>query len=288
MRPDESVALRLVEHARAIDPATVIADADRHAGAFAHRGEDDLPFRILFVALALRRRFDSVVDRVPQQMHEWIAELVEDGAVELDLFSFDPKLHLFAELTRDVADETGEAVEHLPHGGHARLDDFALQIGGETRDLDRHVVDHRILPDPACRHFVQTPARGDELADQIHQRIQAPQIDADVLAAAPHSGRTFTRRNVRLFSATDRHRVNIADSANRSLDLRGIRGRIELERKPSVEIVRFERRRGGLDAIHTAQLLRFADDQRGPAALYGGFCADGHGDEPTGSRRGGK
>src|SRR2546421_560948 len=135
----------------------------------------------------------------------------------------------------------------------------------------------------AFRHFVQSPAHGDELADQIHQRIQAPQIDADVLAATPHSGRTFTRRNVRLFSATDRHRVDIADSANRSLDLGGIRGRIELERKPSVEVVRFERGRGGLDAIHTTQLLRFADDQRGPAALYGGFCADGHGDEPTGS-----
>src|SRR5207248_7801309 len=43
-------------------------------------------------------------------------ELVEDGAVELDLFSFDPKLHLFAELTRDVADESREAVEHLPDG----------------------------------------------------------------------------------------------------------------------------------------------------------------------------
>src|SRR5438034_242448 len=91
---------------------------------------------------------------------------VEDLAIELDLLSLDAKRHLLAELPRHVAHETRKAVEHLPHRRHPRLDDFVLQVGGETRDVDRDIVDLRILAQPACRQLVQTATLSDGLADQ--------------------------------------------------------------------------------------------------------------------------
>ena len=88
-----------------------------------------------------------------------------------------------------------------------------------------------------------------------------------MLAATGHSGRAFSRRDVCLFSATDRHGLDIANGANCRFDLRGSSAGVELERKPSIEVVRFERRRRRLDAMHTAELLRFADDQHRPTTL---------------------
>jgi len=49
-----------------------------------------------------------VVNRVPQQVHQRIAELVQDFAVELDLLAFHPERDLLAKLTREVAHEPGK------------------------------------------------------------------------------------------------------------------------------------------------------------------------------------
>src|SRR5207249_10942367 len=125
-----------------------------------------------------------VVHGIAEPMHGRVAKLIEDLAIELDLLSLDAKRHLLAELPRHVAHETRKAVEHLPHRRHPRLDDFVLQVGGETRDVDRDVVDLRILAQPACRQLVQTATLSDELADQVHEGVEAPQIDADVTAAS--------------------------------------------------------------------------------------------------------
>src|SRR2546430_9951998 len=52
-----------------------------------------------------------------------------------------PTLFPYPTLFRSIAYQAREAVEHLPHRRHARLDDPGLQVRRETRDLDRHVVD---------------------------------------------------------------------------------------------------------------------------------------------------
>ena len=46
---------------------------------------------------ALRRRFDAMVDRVAQQVHDRVADLVEHRAIELDLLALDDELDLLAD-----------------------------------------------------------------------------------------------------------------------------------------------------------------------------------------------
>src|SRR5439155_26003478 len=101
-----------------------------------------------------------------------------------------------------------------------RLDDFVLKVGGETRDVDRDIVDLRILAQPACRQLVQTAPLSDELADQVHEGVEAPQIDADVTAASrspssppspSSSGRTFGRADLALVRSTSgRHSLGLS------------------------------------------------------------------------------
>src|SRR5260370_602059 len=92
-----------------------------------------------------------------------IRQVVEDGAVELDLLPLTAEGHLPAQLAREIAHEAREAIEHLPDGRHARLDDFRLEVGGEAGHLDRHVVDGGIAP--FGRQLVEPTAGGDQLAD---------------------------------------------------------------------------------------------------------------------------
>ena len=223
MWADDAFALRLLEDFRAIDPAAIVRDADRDAGTLAHRRQDDLTFRVLLVALALGGGLDAVIDRVAQQMHEGIAERVEDFAIELDFFPLDPKGHLLVELPRDVAHQAREAVEDLPHRRHPRQDDFVLQIGGKARDLDRDLVDLRILSHPARGDVVQPAALGHELADQIHERVEPPQVDADVAGASPP--RTFGGTDLALIrAAAERHALDVAHRSDGGLDVGGRTG----------------------------------------------------------------
>src|SRR2546425_9953634 len=87
-----------------------------------HRGQHDLALRGLAAAPPLGRRLDAVVHRVAQQVEQRVAQLVQDGAVELDLFALHAERHLLAQFPREIAHQAGEAVEYLPHRRHPRLD----------------------------------------------------------------------------------------------------------------------------------------------------------------------
>ena len=122
----------------------VVPDADRHTGALAYRRQHDLPFGLLAAPPPLSRRLHAVIHRVPQQVQQRVPQLVQDRAVELDLLPLDPERNLLAQLAGQVPHQAGEAVEHLPHRRHARLDDFGLQLARQAGDLDRDVVDRRV------------------------------------------------------------------------------------------------------------------------------------------------
>src|SRR5207249_6301075 len=112
--------------------------------------------------------------------------------------------------------QTRKAVEHLPHRGHPRLDDLVLQVRRETRDLDRDLVDLRILPHPAGGQIVQASALGDELADQIHERVEPAQIHPDMTAAA---GAALGRAEVRVITrSTDADALDVSDRADGGFD----------------------------------------------------------------------
>src|SRR5256884_443466 len=186
VRFHDAIPLGALEDTLAVDPAPVVAHADRHAGPLAHRRQYDLRFGLLPATPPLGLGLDAVVHRVPQQVQQRVAELVQDRAVELDFLALDPERDLLAELAGQVTHQTGEPVEHLPHRRHARLDDFRLQLARQPRDLNRDIVDRRVSG--VGRELVQAAAHGDELADQIHEAVEPPEVHADVPALRLGSG----------------------------------------------------------------------------------------------------
>src|SRR6266576_3982513 len=64
------------------------------ASALAHRGQHDLAFGLLPRLAPLGRRLDAVIYGIPKQMHERIAQLVQDRAVQLDLLPLHPQRDL--------------------------------------------------------------------------------------------------------------------------------------------------------------------------------------------------
>src|SRR6266498_3701213 len=81
----------------------VISDAEVHlAAVLLCDGDGHRPTPRLVFALALRRRFDTMIDAVSHDMDERIFHLLQNPSVDLDLASLNDHLHLFATIPRQV------------------------------------------------------------------------------------------------------------------------------------------------------------------------------------------
>jgi len=260
-------------------------DADRHAGALAHRRQYDLPFGLLATPPPVGWRLDAVIHRVPQQVQQRIPELVQDGAVELDLLPLDAERDLLPQLAGQVPHQTGKAVEHLPHRRHARLDDFVLQLTREAGDLNRDVVDRRVSG--GGRELVQPAAHRDELADQIHQAVQPAEFHSDMTALRLRrggGGRTGGGERAPLFSA-HRDVLHVTRGPHRALDIRGPGGAADAEAEAPVEFVGLERRLGRRHRMHRADGLRLLDHEQRAPTLERRFGTQRHLHQPSGRDR---
>ena len=186
-----------------------------------------------------------MVHRVAQQVQQWLADLVEDGAVQLDLLALDPEVHLLAHLPGQVADHAREAVEDLPHRRHARGHDLALERLRQPPDLDRHVPELGIVA--LGGEGREAAARDGQLADLVHQGVEAAQVHPQV--AAP---RGLDRRGLVRLVGLDVHLLDVAGGAQRLVDGVGRRGAVEVEAEVAVEGVALHRRHGGRDGADGA------------------------------------
>src|SRR5260221_11452519 len=69
----------------------------------------------------------------------------------------------------------------------SRLDDFGLQLPRQAGDLDRDIVDRRVSG--VGRELVQPAAHGDQLADQVHQAVEPPEVHSNMAALRLPPGR---------------------------------------------------------------------------------------------------
>ena len=116
------------------------------------------------------RRLDAVVGRVPDQVQQRVADLVENRAVELDLLAFDVEADALAEVAREVAHQPRKALEHLAHRRHPRRDHLGLHPRHQPRDPVAHLGERRIVG--AGGQDAQPVLRDDQLADLLHQAIE--------------------------------------------------------------------------------------------------------------------
>src|SRR5207248_3004547 len=90
--------------------------------------QPNAPAPLLAQRLALLGRLDAVIDRVAQQVHQRVRQLLDDQLVELDISARDLEVDLLAALAQEPAHQAREAIEDLPERHHAHLEDALLQI----------------------------------------------------------------------------------------------------------------------------------------------------------------
>ncbi|HKE48134.1 MAG TPA: hypothetical protein VKB52_08710, partial [Rhodanobacteraceae bacterium] len=83
-----------------------------------------------------------------------------------------------AERAGRVADDARESVEHLPDRHHPTRHDAILQVRDEPRRLCDRLGECRFVHRRG--ELLQASARDDQLADEIHQRVEPVEIDPDV------------------------------------------------------------------------------------------------------------
>jgi len=102
-------------------------------------GDDDIPALLVcgegdgaalwFAELfALLRRLHAVVHRVPYEVHERVAYLLNDRLVELCLLALDDEFYLLSALPGKVPHHPGKLVEDLCYGLHPHLHDRELEV----------------------------------------------------------------------------------------------------------------------------------------------------------------
>ena len=162
-------------------------------------------------------RLDAVIERVADDVHQRIGQLLDHHLVELRVFAAQHQLDLFVQLARDFAHGARELRVDLPDRHHARLDDRFLQlvelavevardlgqlVRGEPRLLQRLALMQR------ARERIELRLLDDQLADDVHDVIELADVDAHGLRDRAQR-QVFLRRSAstlagrfRLFAAT--------------------------------------------------------------------------------------
>ena len=131
-----------------------------------------------------------MIDAVADHVHERVAELLDDELVEDGLGAADDEADLLVEVAGELADDAGQLVEDLADRDHADVEDALLQereLAGHVADLDREFardVGAAVELAQGLEHAGEVVLDEAELADEVHQEIEAAEVDADGLAEA--------------------------------------------------------------------------------------------------------
>ena len=136
---------------------------------------------------AIFGRFNAVVEGVADQVAQRIADLFEDGSVELGLLALDDELDFLVELGGDVSHDTREAVEDRLDRQHAQAGHLVLKLAGYSGELLGILVrlaGQGIVAEPQpqlLRASLQPGLVDDQLTNEVHELVEAGDVDADGL-----------------------------------------------------------------------------------------------------------
>ena len=168
-----------------IDPLAVVRELDVDHSPFVERPEPELPLGRLPCALADLGRLDPVIHRVADDVRQRVLDRLGQRLVQLGLLALHRYRRPLAAGQGQVADDPRELRGQRPDRLHPRLHHLLLQLGRDRveplgRDLERRLVVAQV----AAEELVP---RQDELADQVHQRIEQPDVDPDRRLAQPRT-----------------------------------------------------------------------------------------------------
>ena len=198
-------------------------------------------------------------------MQQRLADLVEDGAVELDLVALGVEADPLAEVAGQVTDQPGKALQHFAHRRHPRGDDFGLDLGDQSRDPVAHLVQRRLRR--RGRDHAEPVLRHHQLAHLLHQRVEPAELHPDLPGLTARGGGLIV---------VEAHGIDVARAAEHIHDplVAGRTGEPEVE--AAVEIVAVELRQRGPQRAHHPERLGAPDDQRRPGTAHDGVAPEGH------------
>src|SRR5687768_2924210 len=106
-----------------------------------------------------------MIDRVPEQVNQWVADLVEQRAIEFDLPAFDHEVQFLPQGPCRIAHDSWEPIEDLPHRNHAAGEDPALHLADEARHGTGRILQYEIVM-PGNR-LIETATGDDQLTHQV-------------------------------------------------------------------------------------------------------------------------
>ena len=109
-----------------VDARAVVRDHNDDVISLVTRDESDLTRARLALLLTVVRMLNAMIKRVSQKVHQRIADLVDDRAIEFGFLALDREVDVLVEFLGDVAHHAREAIEHLADGNHAHLHDDIL------------------------------------------------------------------------------------------------------------------------------------------------------------------
>ena len=168
-----------------IDAAAIVADFDDDLRALMVGVEINRAARGLARGEAFVGGLDAVVDGVAHEMHQRLAERIENAFVEISVLAGNVQGHVLAALLGDVANDARKAAEKLLDGHHANFQDAFVKFIENAR-LKAHGVGELCAERIARMALVEFRERAmehgladNQFADEIHDGIDAAGIDAE-------------------------------------------------------------------------------------------------------------
>ncbi len=179
-------SLGLGADAGGVEAAAIVLHRDQDLGADIAGGELDAAGGGLAGGGAGLGVLDAVVDGVADEVDEGIGEALDHGLVHLGVLADRDELDRLGEVAGEIVDEAAEAGEEGAHRHHAHAHGGVAQAGGEALDLLGDGLDREVVADMG---ELGEPGLGDdELADAVHQLVEALGLDAHggaLVVAAP-------------------------------------------------------------------------------------------------------
>ncbi len=120
------------------------------------------------------RGLDAVIDGVADHVQQWIADGIDDVAIEFGVAADLGKLNILARLASEVADDAGHFLEDPPDGDHAHGHRQVLQGAGDFPQLRHIAVESLLAGQRGVADILGDHRLGDDqLPDGVDEGIEA-------------------------------------------------------------------------------------------------------------------
>ena len=175
----DTASRRLLSHAVHIDAPAVIGHRDDHVRAQLHGVQPDGGLRGFAGPFPLVGEFDAMVDRIADQMHQRVGELVQHASIQFGVDSLCLPPDVLAQGPRQVADGPLELIGDRGNGNHLGSHRPILQVVQQPGLLVELGAGCGVDLEPVLEHASDTQMGRGRLTDQAGEFLQSLERNHD-------------------------------------------------------------------------------------------------------------